>query len=82
MRRLAQYGTAVVTASGLGAEKSDAAVHMERVSRGLLRLADGLESGAGVDGMDESGDCVSPLERQSVILHRSARKMMEVLKGT
>ena len=79
MRRLAQYGTAVATAAGFGAESSAPAAELGPVAIRLQKLADRLDGGAVSAEVPASGESVSPLERQSVILHRSAERMLLAL---
>jgi hypothetical protein len=81
MRRLAQYGTALATATGLGRDSEASAPELQEVPRRLLKLAEQLESKSDIDESGPPTNVLSPLERQSVILHRSASRILAALNA-
>jgi hypothetical protein len=81
MRRLAQYGTALATATGLGRDSEASAPELGEVARRLLELAEQLESKSEIHESGLPTNVLSPLERQSVILHRSASRIFAALNA-
>ena len=76
MRRVAQYGTALATGAGATEETVAQARELGRVARDLLSLAEQLKSGSAIGETTAPGDALSTLERQSVILHRLATRIL------
>jgi len=76
MRRVAQYGTAFATGAEATKETVAQARELGQVARALLRLAEQLKRGSVIGETAAPSDVLSTIERQSVILHRLAARIL------